>query len=104
MELWEERTRLELRLLGVLGPDPGPSVKTVFSIVSVLPLLVRLWLVAIDLEFIARFSPFGPPCSNISTKGDFMTGLDPQTRNRFFSFLSSVVAIVQSSLEATICV
>ena len=102
--MWEERTRLELRLRGVLGAEPGPSVKTVFSIVSELPHLVRLWLATIDLELIAGSSPFGPPCSRISAKGDFMTGLDPQTRNKFFSFLSSVVAIVHSSLEATICV
>ena len=77
------------RLLGVPGPDGGLSLNTVLSMVSVLTHFC-------DLDSFAESSS---PCSRISTRGDFMTGLDPQTRNE----LSCVVIRVQSSLDVTIC-
>lgn len=76
-----------MTLRGVPGPEfGGSSMNTVFSIVSLLP------------HFCSSAYFFGGS-SKISLRGVFMTGLDPHTRNE----LSSVVTMVQSSLEVTIC-
>ena len=76
-------------LFGVTGPQFGSSVNTVLSIASLLPHFCSLGL----------FTESSSPCSKISPRGVFMTGLDPHTRKE----LSFVVTMVQSSLEVTIC-
>ena len=71
-------------MLGVPGPELGSA-----SLNTLSP-LVHLFSGGIFFGVLL--------CSRTSMMGDLMTGLEPQTRNE----LSSVVTIVQSSLEVTI--